>query len=169
MSDLIVRSVPALPETFVLPFRPSYPLENEVDLLVNPHPNLRKRTRFSSDVIAQARNQLALIEPMLQPASRRLIELWMLPIADATEFVPGGKGFQRRVEAIELAAGDIPYPAWNRQAQRIGISEWTSFPSAAAVLKLVRGPVQPLIARARALRWIVAAEVGAKNAASRMV
>lgn len=131
-------------------------LDHWLDAVLNPHPDIGRMPRVPESIRDAAFDALAAIAPLLCPAPRDVLSAWLWPIANGVEWTPDDGEFNRRIAALEMVAGEVPGVAWTVDAQRDGLRQWRRFPSVAAIVELVSGPVRPLISRARGLRLLAA-------------
>lgn len=154
-------SRPSLPRSFVMPDFPKdvpVALLRAVTTILNPHPDIPMPKTWPADVRQGARQALALLTPLCEPATEEAVAAFLWPVADAVEFTPPEDEFFRRVRALWMAAEEVPHVAFTREAQLSGMRTWPRMPSVSAVLDLVLPPIFPLVTRRRALRMIAVSE-----------
>ena len=156
--DAVARVGQQLLADFRMPVSRDLDFDRFIDQLLDPHPDLRKPRRFTEAARASAWAELAVLGPMVAPASSDAIKAWLWPVADAVERWPTEDEFFRRCGALFLASREIPHVAWTQKKQAEGMRQWDRFPSVQKVVDLITPPVRPLILRVRVLRRIISDE-----------
>jgi hypothetical protein len=159
MGDLTTYTRPgALPTALKPPAMPRV-VQAAVEQYLAPEVHAGPRVRvLASDLRERMTREAEDIRARSEPASRSLIETWLLPLSMSVVNPPKEKDCIARAWGIAAVAGKIPAWAWNQNALSAAIRKFKFWPSIAELVALVEDLARPTLDAARAMEVLGAAK-----------
>lgn len=133
-------------------------LAKQIELVSNPHPDIRAPKRFPPAVMAEAASVADAMESLCAPVTLEALRAWVRPIGAAVRNPPSGEDFAAWGAALVVACGDYAAGAFTAATQREALTTFKFFPSVADIAAVV-GPKSMALRRKLAmLRTIAEAE-----------